>query len=157
MLAASKSLKHLTFYLRIPAACFLSLWSKQGLRRQGGYMRLHGINTINKEQLYRKLTLMKTALHLSNNRRPGNNDTVPLLQPEIPTVRVDDDSSYDQPTEEPEKDDSDSPREQKQEEPGKEPDDESPSAPLLQREIDVEIKPDDQKSSSAPGEENTSA
>lgn len=87
----------------------------------------------------------------------GNNDTVPLLQPEIPTVRVDDESSYDQQMEEPEKDDSDSPPQQKQEEPGKEPDDESPSAPLLQREIDVEIKPDDQKSSSAPGEENTSA
>lgn len=102
--------------------------------------------------------------------KTDDNDIVPQQQLEIPTIKADDDSSGDQQAEIPEKaDDSDSPPEQKQETPEKEADDGSPqqqpetgdvekdSAPLLQQEIDVEIKPDDQKSSSTPGEGNTSA
>lgn len=101
--------------------------------------------------------------------KTDDNDTAPQQQPEIPTIKPDDDSSGDQQAEIPEKeDDSDSLPQQIQEAPEEKGDDESPqqqpetgdnedSAPLLQQEIDVEIKPDDQSSSSAPGEGNTSA
>lgn len=95
-----------------------------------------------------------------------DNDSAPLLQPEIPAVEVDDYSPSQQQPKIPEKEvNGDSPPEQKLESPEKDPpsrqqpetEDNGDSAPLLQQQIDVEIKPDKQNGPTASGKESTSA
>jgi len=93
-------------------------------------------------------------------------DSAPLLQPETPASQVDNHSPSSQQPKIPEKEDNcDPPPEQKPENPEKdspfpqqpETQDNGNSAPLLQQQIDVEIKPDKQNDSTASVKDSTSA
>ena len=93
-----------------------------------------------------------------------DNDSAPLLQPETPAAQVDNHSPSSQQPNIPEKEPLE-PLEQKPENPEKdspspqqpETRDNGDSAPLLQQQIDVEVKPDKQNDSTASDKESTSA
>lgn len=95
-----------------------------------------------------------------------DNDSAPLLQPKTPAKQVDNHSPSSQKPKIPEKEDNcHSPPEQKPENLEKdspsrqqpETEDNGDSAPLLQQQIDVEIKPDKQNDSTTSDKEGTSA
>ena len=104
-------------------------------------------------------------ISLTPEREADDNDSAPVLQPETPATQIDDHSPSLQQPKTPEKEDCDSPPEQKPENPEKdspsrkqpETEDNGDSAPLLQQQIDVEIKPDKQNDSTASDKESTPA
>ena len=95
-----------------------------------------------------------------------DNDSAPLLQPEKPAAQVDNHSPSPKQPKIPEKEgNGDTPPEQKPEHPEKdsasrqqpETEDNGDSVPLLDQQINVEIKPDKQSDSTALDKETTSA